>query len=204
MCSPIPICRKLLKHATRRAAASRRLHGRQREASRIAEDRDRHQQLDEREPAAEDRAATRKRGIHGASSFSSSAHARRPCQQKPRAVSQWRRMRLASVVRCGYCPSQNATQSRVGRSSDFRVQAARPSRRTLMLRDNGQKDWAALRLLGYSGGAVPELHRIPCLSALRQEAADHQRTFRSRSITDRSAAVKRVAQPACGPEFGSA
>ncbi len=30
--------------------------------------------------------------------------------------------------------------------------------------------------LGYSGGAAPDLHRVPCLSAASTEATDHQRT----------------------------
>jgi hypothetical protein len=32
-------------------------------------------------------------------------------------------------------------------------------------------------LLGYSGGAVPESHRVPCSSAAKTRAADHQRTL---------------------------
>jgi hypothetical protein len=35
--------------------------------------------------------------------------------------------------------------------------------------DNGRNDWATLLLLGYSGGAVPDLHRVPCTSAFPRE-----------------------------------
>ena len=64
-----------------------------------------------------------------------------------------------------------------GRSSDFRVRSVRPSR----LRagdeadtdcDNGQETgWTffADKTLGYSGGAVPESHRVPCTSTVPQE-----------------------------------
>jgi hypothetical protein len=61
-------------------------------------------------------------------------------------------------------------QSRVGRSSDSRARAARPSRRVCPKKcDNGLKRLGCPFLLGYSGGAVPDSHRIPCLSALQMK-----------------------------------
>ena len=66
-----------------------------------------------------------------------------------------------------------------GRSSDFRVRSSRPSRRSFRRLnrndscDNGQKNGGPSftfdKTLGYSGGAVPESHRVPCTSALPQE-----------------------------------
>ena len=46
-------------------------------------------------------------------------------------------------------------------------------------------------LLGYSGGAVPELHRVPCLSTLPDEAADHQRTCHQ-NIAEHRGVVKQA------------
>jgi hypothetical protein len=61
-------------------------------------------------------------------------------------------------------------QSRVGRSSDFRARTARPSRRVcLTLLRQWPKRLGCSLLLGYSGGAVPDSHRIPCLSALQMK-----------------------------------
>ena len=65
--------------------------------------------------------------------------------------------------------------SRVGRSSDFRVRFVRPSRRRCrrIRPAYPTRQWPGdrtnLQTLGYSGGAVPELHRVPCTSAFPQE-----------------------------------
>jgi hypothetical protein len=45
-------------------------------------------------------------------------------------------------------------------------------------------------VLGYSGGAVPDSHRVPCLSAAVTKAADHQRTSNSQQPNNARARCK--------------
>ena len=88
-------------------------------------------------------------------------------------------MRFLGVqVLRGYCPSQTATcPALVGLLTPEQGSPGLLVASTESSRDNGlKKDWAALILLGYSGGAVPDLHRIPCLSALQKKRPTHQRT----------------------------
>src|SRR5438552_2141683 len=49
----------------------------------------------------------------------------------------------------------------------------------------------ALRFLGYSGGAVPDLHRIPCFVGGQNRLADHQRTLTAGNVTPPKPFVKR-------------
>ena len=72
-------------------------------------------------------------------------------------------------------PSRPIRMPRVGRSSDSRAAAKRPSHSPRRI--NGHQQNASRIVLGHSGGAVPDSHRVPCLSAAENQAADHQRTL---------------------------
>lgn len=66
------------------------------------------------------------------------------------------------------------------------LKPTRPSHRARPLKQRCHPDTAMaierrgrfLLALGYSGGAVPDLHRVPCSSALGAQAADHQHTVK--------------------------
>jgi hypothetical protein len=60
----------------------------------------------------------------------------------------------------------------------------------LLQRSNGSLQNAS-RFLGYSGGAVPDSHRVPCSSAAKNSATDHQRTLTARNLTRLNDLVKR-------------
>jgi hypothetical protein len=49
-------------------------------------------------------------------------------------------------------------------------------------------------VLGYSGGAVPDSHRVPCSSAAVTKAADHQRTSNSQQPNNARARCKALPQ----------
>jgi hypothetical protein len=88
----------------------------------------------------------------------------------------------------------------IGRSSDFRAVAKRPSHPLCAF-----SDWSLKRpvqgarvmafsecfatLLDYSGGAVPDSHRVPCSLAAQTAAAKHQCTSNARNLSRRTSAV---------------
>src|SRR4249919_3613835 len=76
----------------------------------------------------------------------------------------------------------------VGRSSDSRALAKQAF--SSAEAGNGSKQKAS-RFLGYSGGAVPDSHRVPCSSAAKSQATDHQRTLTDGNLTLPVGLVKR-------------
>jgi hypothetical protein len=49
----------------------------------------------------------------------------------------------------------------------------------------------ALRFLGYSGGAVPDSHRVPCFVGGPKRLTDHQRTLTAGNVPRPNPFVKR-------------
>jgi len=47
-------------------------------------------------------------------------------------------------------------------------------------------------LLGYSGGAVPDSHQVPCCVGSKTGAADHQRTLTARNVSPLKSDVNRA------------
>jgi len=117
---------------------------------------------------------------------------------------------------CSQWPSLAASyMPSVGRSSDSRAFAKQafslaeqpahrcdtrlnclPGVRCLLQTSNGSIQ-NALRFLGYSGGAVPDSHRVPCSSAAKNWAADHQRTLTAGNVTRRNRLVKHIDADCC-------
>jgi hypothetical protein len=85
-------------------------------------------------------------------------------------------------------PAQPNRMPSVGRSSDSRA-----SREAGLLDRRGDQ-WpsqnASRILLDHSGGAVPEFRRVPCSSAAKTRATDHQRTSNAGQSIDCSYCCK--------------
>jgi hypothetical protein len=131
-------------------------------------------------------------------------------EQTPLEINPGRSERLAAskgqqTLR-SFRPSRQATVQRVGRSSDFRAWESWPSRRKLAVHldtpgDNGSNQFPSITL-GYSGGAVPDLHRSSLFCRpFQRETPDHQRTHDwqcsnepDRCQTFRPRATKKIAR----------
>ena len=108
-------------------------------------------------------------------------HARYATMHAQRAQPQfWMNHTLAAAVPRG----QSACHALVGLLTPERPRS-RPSHRIVRhwslqrpvpAHGNGVNQNASRIVLGYSGGAVPDSHRVPCFVGSRKQAADHQRT----------------------------